>query len=282
MWSFPHSRGMETETVGRSGLERVAASLRQGLAELRRRDGRLSAVGAFQFGLLALFLVGLAVDPRTVGGEPVWLKPAKFAASLTAFLWALAWLGHHLPVPEATKRRVSWAVAVAAVVEIVLIGGQAARGVESHFNVGTPLDAAIFYTMGVGVLFLTLPVGWLAWRARGRSSTTHPAFAAGIRAGILIFFVGAFEGVAMLALSGSTVGGGWTLPGLGWTLTGDFRVAHFVGLHALQALPLTGYLAAHAADRGRLARPVRVVQAVSALHTAVLLFAVGVAVWPLA
>lgn len=40
--------------------------------------------------LFAAFLAGIALDPRLVGGEPVWLKPAKFAGSLALTTATLA------------------------------------------------------------------------------------------------------------------------------------------------------------------------------------------------
>jgi hypothetical protein len=249
--------------------------------ELYRRNQLLTALGALQACLLAGFLVGLAVDPRTVGTEPVWLKPSKFAASIATFALVLAWLTPYFPVPRRTIRRVSVGVTAGSVVEIVLIGGQAARGVESHFNTGAVLDAAVYYTMGATIVGIVALVAWLLARAWRGDFDVAPAFAWGIRLGVLLFVVGSLEGGAMIATTGSATGSGPTLPVLGWNLAGDFRVAHFLGLHALEALPLVGYLAARAHQRGRLDRPVRLVGTVAAAFALALVLTFAHAVAPL-
>lgn len=253
------------------------------VAELKRRNPILYGVAVVQTVLLVAFLSGIVLDPRTVGGEPVWLKPAKFAASIALFTATVGWIGYHLPVSQRLFQRVSIGVAVAAFVEIALIGGQAGRGVESHFNDSMVLDQSIYVVMGVTITVMTVLVAWLLVRSWPREFSVAPAFAWGIRVGFALFVVGAFEGGAMVALETSAVGSGQTVPVVGWSTSGDFRVAHFVGLHALQVLPLVGYLAAVSAERGILERPTRVVLVVGGGYALVLVatfvYAVAPVLW---
>jgi len=66
-----------------------------------------------------------------------------------------------------------------------------------------------------------------------------------IRLGILIFVVFAFEGFAMGSRLSHTVGAvndNSNLFMVGWSKTvGDLRVSHFIGMHALQVLPILSF-----------------------------------------
>lgn len=250
-------------------------------SELARRNRPLTAVAVLQSLLLAAFLVGLAVDPRTVGGDPVWLKPAKFAASIALFTATLGWVTPHLPAPDRVVGLASRGVAAGMVVEIALIAGQAARGVESHFNTATGFDTAVYTVMGVTIVASMTLVAWLlAWSWR-RKFDVAPAFAWGIRLGVLLFVFAAFQGGTMNALSQSATGSGATLPLVRWNAGGDLRAAHMVGLHAIQVLPLVGYVAARAAQRGRIDRPLAVVFAATLVLAAVMAAALAFGLAPL-
>jgi hypothetical protein len=269
---------MPSEATAAAAPTRTARGL---AAALSQRNRLLAGVATLQSLLLAAFLVGLAVDPRTVGGDPVWLKPAKFAASIALFTGTLAWLTPHLPAPDRVVRTASRGVAAGMVVEIALIATQAARGVESHFNTATAFDTAVYTVMGVTIVASMALVAWLLARAWRREFDVAPAFAWGIRLGVLLFVVAAFQGGSMNALSQSATGTGATLPLVRWNAGGDLRAAHMVGMHALQVLPLVGYLAARANRRGRIDRPLAVLGAATALFVALLAVALAFGVAPL-
>ncbi|OYR42207.1 hypothetical protein DJ82_03100 [Halorubrum sp. Ib24] len=250
----------------------MARTIATSIRELRRRDPVLSAVAAINAVLFGAFAVGIVFDPTVVNGEPAWLKPTKFAGSIALVCATLGWLGVHLPVDPDFRRRVSRVVGVGLLIEIALIGGQAARGVGSHFNQATVLDGVVGGVMGVTIVVVTVAVAALAVRARNNEFDVHPAFAAGILLGIGWFVVGAFEGAAMIAIQSRVVEATEpTVPIVGWQLVGDLRLAHFVGLHALQLLPLTGYLAAVGLRRGLVDHPRRAVFFVATGYGAVLL-----------
>lgn len=247
----------------------VRQPLRSVAPTLRQRNPMLFRVATVHAVLFAVFLVGIPLDPRTVGGEPVWLKPAKFAGSIALFTGTLGWLSAHLPAPERTIRRVSLGLAITMFGEITLIGGQAARGVESHFNGSTTLNTVVYLLMGLLIFSTVLLILWLLARSWRGPYDVSPAFAWGIRLGILVFVLAGLEGGVMIALGTSVVGSGAEVPFVGWNLGGDFRIAHFLGLHALQVLPLVGYLASVGDRRGRLARPLPIVAGVAAGFAAI-------------
>ena len=203
-------------------------------------------------GALALATVGLLLDPRIIGGEQAWAKPAKFAFSITLYLATLRWMlaavhGHRRPTTA-----IAAVVSAAFALEMLWIVAQVLRGTTSHFDAATPLDAAAFDAAGGVVSFIfmaTVVVAVLALRTRGLDA----GVAAGIRWGLAVCCLGMAEAVTMLfngftatTIGGHTVGapdGGPGLPFTGWSLLhGDLRIGHFLGLHAMQALPLLALL----------------------------------------
>lgn len=233
------------------------------LARLWRTDAPLTCVGLLMLLALPVSLAGLALDPRTIGGAPAWLKPAKFAASTAIYSLTLAWVFTWLTGWPRVRRVVGWTTAIVLALEVGVIALQAWRGVTSHFNVATPLDAALFAVMGVAIFTQTvasLAVAVALWR----QPFADAALGWALRLGMALTIAGAATGGLMtqptaaqleaaqqqgrIRVAGAhTVGapdGGPGLPGTGWSLEhGDLRVPHFVGLHALQVLPLLAFAA---------------------------------------
>lgn len=212
----------------------------------RRRSPALTdAAGVLAAaGVLCILLSGL--DGREVLGVSTWLKPMKFAFSLAVFLITMAWLvGYLEPRHPRTVRYLGRGIAAGMLLEFLLIAVQAARGVPSHFNAGTPWDHAVFLAMGITIGLVTLQVGWVALLSF-RGSTLPPGpLRSGLRLGLLVFLFACAQGGYIIGEGASTVGvapGGPGWPVVGWsTEGGDLRLAHFLGVHGLQVLPLLGW-----------------------------------------
>jgi hypothetical protein len=238
--------------------------------------------------VLAGTLAGLALDPRLITGAPAWLKPAKFAVSIAIYSGTLAWVFSLIPEWVRTRRFVGRMTAGVLILEMAIIAFQALRGTTSHFNVSTPLDAVLFGVMGLAIVIQTLTsvaVAVALWRHR----FADRALGWALRLGMAVTIAGAMAGGLMtrptsqqldaaragerMRVSGAhTVGapdGGPGLPGTGWSTThGDLRVAHFLGLHALQALPLIAWVL----GRRRLGDAVRVRLTLTAAGSYVAIF----------
>ena len=231
------------------------------LAVAHRGHRGLFAFAVAMAVLTPVLAVLAVVDDRVLLGAPLWFKPLKFAISLALYAATLSWMLGQLR--ERTLARTGWIVTAAAAIEMAVIVGQAAVGNRSHYNMDTPLSAALWGTMGVTIVVLwlaTLAVALRFLREPGRDRAATTA----IRLGLVVALIGLAEGFLMATAATHTVGapdGGPGLPLLGWsTVGGDLRIAHFVGLHALQVLPL---LAALLVRRG-VGDPARVVWSVAA------------------
>jgi len=213
----------------------------------------LMTVAALMVVSTIVCVIGLLVDQRQVLGVDTWLKPLKFSLSILLYSVTWAWLIAHLPRFRRLAHSAGTVIAVSLIVEQVAIVGAAAVGTTSHFNVSNGVSAAVWGIMAVSITVLyvgtfltTIAVFFL------RLPTASTTLA--VRAGAAIAIVGMglaylmtgptaaqlhdFQGIA----GAHTVGladGGPGLPLLGWsTVGGDLRIPHFVGMHALQILPL--------------------------------------------
>lgn len=223
---------------------------------LWQREPRLVAFAAVMLALMIPAAFGLLLDERTLRDVNVWVKPMKFMLSVAVTALTTAWFAPLLP--EAVRRGrafglLVWTVIVTGGFEVAYITVQAALGQASHYNVGDPFHALMYTLMGIGAVVLTATQPWLAWMIwRHGQPGVAPAYRLGVLLGLVLTFVlGA--GAGML-LGGGTPAPGPGLPVLGWSMVaGDFRVAHFVGIHAGQVLPLLGFWLAQRAARGAVA-----------------------------
>jgi hypothetical protein len=214
--------------------------------------------------------IGVILDDRTLVNASIWLKPFKFTVSIAIYALTLAWMISLLP----KARRWGWwmgtLVAAGLAADMVLLMWQIIfRGRQLHFNHADPTDKLINNILPAATYLIwaaTLVVALFLLFQR----LPDKAQAAGVRMGLTVALVGLALGMLMFlptagqqaaldaGVKPSIVGahsmgvpdGGPGLPVLGWsTVGGDLRIPHFVGMHALQLMPLFALLLAALADR---------------------------------
>lgn len=207
--------------------------------------------------LTAVSVAGLVLDDRVLLGAPIWLKPLKFAISVAIYSVTLAWLISLVTRGRRIASAMGTVIAAATFIELVVIVGQVVRGRRSHFNFATPLDGTLFTIMAVTIVVLWVATAIVAvLLITQRIGDRVPAYA--VRASMIIALAGLGVGFLMTSpqpgqietiqnggeqiIGAHAVGvadGGPGLPLVNWsTIGGDLRIGHFIGMHALQALPL--------------------------------------------
>ncbi len=223
------------------------------LAEIFRREPVFAAGTVLIVLMMAPTLFAMAVDARQINGVNVWDKPFKFEVSLSLYLGTLALFAGWLPQGMTGRRwyRIyAWLVVGAIAGELAWLFGGAANGIGTHFNIAHPIMGPLYPVMGAFAVFLTSAslVYGVAF-LRDHDSALDPAFRLSLGLGlVLTFFMTVGVAGYMSSGSGHWVGGTQSdaagLPFMGWSRDGgDLRVAHFFAAHAMQFVPLAGFLA---------------------------------------
>jgi hypothetical protein len=209
--------------------------------ELKIRNEHLFYFGLLCFILSMFFIILTRITTTQVQGLNAWFKPFKFAISIGLFSWTMAWYCHYLSNFNTTF--FNWIVIILFGFELFYIILQASKGQLSHFNISTATYSMLYSLMGLAATIVTLYTAYIGLLFFTQSFPNLPNYYVwSIRLGILIFVVFSFEGALMGSRMNHSVGAtndnsNWFI--VGWSKTvGDLRVSHFIGMHALQLLPL--------------------------------------------
>jgi hypothetical protein len=214
------------------------------LQQLKNRNESLFYYGLICLILSLIFIILTKISNTQVFNVNAWYKPFKFAFSTFLFVWAMAWYCYYLP--NFNIKLFNWSVIILLGFEIFYIAFQASKGQLSHYNISTPIYSALYSIMAIAASLVTLYTAYVGILFFTNSFPDLPNYYLwAIRLGIIIFVIFSFEGFAMGSRLNHSVGAvndnsNWFI--IGWSKTvGDLRVSHFIGMHALQFLPILSY-----------------------------------------
>lgn len=243
---------------------------------------------------MVVHIAALLVSGGPWTGPVSLRKPATFAETGWLVCWSVALI---LPVVRTRvwqRHLVGVATVLFGVGETAIMAFQAWRGVPSHYNFTTPLDAALMRggAAGTAGIFLVATVVLLV--AVARSTASPSGLRLGVLAGIALLFAGCAIGLVMIfnnsGVYQGSIGEGFTDRTSGYlgpspatvgpdylvikpaTAGGDLVLMHAIGVHGLVLLAVPAVLLARTAMPA--ARQLRVVAlAVAAVGAAMSILA---------
>ena len=249
--------------MSRSGVldNRHVSMLGQMWASIRGYWRKAAPYQRFLYWLAVAFLAGAAVHgavfllgDRAWEGPLSWRKPMLFSFSFAALSATIAWIMTFLPRRPQAGWPLAIVFAIASVGETALIAMQAWRGKASHFNDRTPFDEGVFIAMGFLIVCVAAVMVILAlWSFVSLRAPTSLAWS--IRLGLVVLVAGLAIGGIILAEGQRQTDLGPPSSPVRFGEAGVMNVPHALAIHALQVLPVLGWILLFTRwdERGRLA-----------------------------
>ena len=240
--------------------------------------------------VLLLLISGLIHAMIFLGFDRQWEDPLSFrkatlfGISTGVTLWSCLWVLHSLSATR-TDKKLSLLMCSSLVIEVALITLQTWRGVESHFNRSTLIDACIEFAMLVLIIIAMVCIAWITlrtWRGNFKPETT-PGSNSAARWGMLFILISGGIGFAITGLGSMQLALG-NSPRY-WPSTPPFepssiefpinakgvlKFPHGATLHAIQILAFIAWLARKAPA----AVGLRAVRLWAASHACLLIYSI--------
>jgi hypothetical protein len=194
----------------------------------------------------------LALSGGSWDGPLSLRKPAVFGLSFGLTLITIVWAVSFLPLRGRTRGILLGAFTAASIVETALVSLQAWRGVPSHFNVETTVDALVSRSLAAGGVALVAIIVVLTFAAFRRNPTVPISARIAIQIGFVVLCVAMAIGGVMIARGMMLVFAGE--PARAYATGGALKPTHAVTMHAILVLPALAWLLSFAdwSERRRL------------------------------
>ena len=210
-------------------------------------------------------------------------KPTAFGLSFGITLITVAWTASFLTLGNRTRGALLHTFTAASVFETALVSVQTWRGVPSHFNLETPIDALIARSLAAGGFTLVVVIVALTVAAFRKNPAAPISILAAIRAGFAVLCGAMATGGMMIARGMMLVFAGD--PARAYATAGSLKPTHALTMHAILVLPVLAWLLSFAdwSEQRRL-RVVRIASAAYLVLTGVVgasnIAGVNVVQWP--
>jgi hypothetical protein len=182
----------------------------------------------------------LAISGASWAGPLSLRKPATFGLSFGLTLFTITWVSSYLRLGDRARTILLGVFAAACVLETVLVSLQAWRGVPSHFNIETPVDAVIAQLLAAGGATLVAIIAALTFISFRATPATPAAMRVAVRTGLAVLFGAMVTGALMIAKGMSLVFAGD--PQAAYLTGGSLKPTHAVTMHAVLVLPALAWL----------------------------------------